>query len=71
MSHLPDDAPPVPWWQAPAGQEFNAYYRTLREKYDMPALEAYQTARSYFRRYPNWFADPVATTRAAIAGCSA
>lgn len=35
----------APWWQAPAGEQFHAYYMNLRVHYDMPAAEALAYAR--------------------------
>lgn len=33
------------WWNAPMGQQFQAYYMTLRVHYEMPALDAFVMAK--------------------------
>ena len=37
----------TPWWTVPTadGQQFKAYYRTLRVCYEMPAIQALRVAR--------------------------
>lgn len=34
------------WWNAPTGQQFEAYYMTLRVHYEMPALDAFRAAKA-------------------------
>lgn len=54
------------WWNAPPDEIFRAYYLCLRTHYEMPALEAYATARANFAKYPDFFNNPMECLRKAI-----
>jgi hypothetical protein len=57
---------PGQWWNAPPDQIAHAYYRLLREVYEMPALDAWRTLHRLYEQYPEFMAQPMATLRAAI-----
>lgn len=55
------------WWNAPAGRpRFIAYYRMLRTAHQATASDALHQARSLWKSYPEFAADPVGVLRKAI-----
>lgn len=62
------DDPTGQWWNAAPGRIFAAYYKNLRKNYQLPASEAFITAKMAFVQYPQFMNDPINTLRQVLRG---